>query len=71
MKIFRVDKIFLSFNIQDAYNQLYTPTASGRVGKPEDIARMCLFLCEPENNFINGQTLTIDGGATVKMIYPE
>ena len=44
---------------------------SGRVGKTEDIARMCLFLCEPANDFINGQTLTIDGGATVKMIYPE
>ena len=44
---------------------------SNRVGTPSDIARMCLFLCEPENNFINGQTLTVDGGATVKMIYPE
>ncbi len=44
---------------------------SGRVGTPTDIARMCLFLCEPENDFINGQTLTVDGGATVKMIYPE
>ena len=44
---------------------------SGRVGTPEDIAHMCLFLCEPENDFINGQTLTVDGGATVKMIYPD
>ncbi len=44
---------------------------SGRVGRPENIARMCLFLCESENDFINGQTLTVDGGATVKMIYPE
>lgn len=44
---------------------------SRRVGTPEDIARMCLFLCEPENDFINGQTMTVDGGATVKMIYPE
>lgn len=25
---------------------------SRRVGKPEDIARMCLFLCHEENNFI-------------------
>ena len=44
---------------------------SGRVGVPDDIVRMCLFLCEEENGFINGQTITIDGGATVKMIYPE
>ncbi len=44
---------------------------SDRVGMPADIARMSLFLCEPESDFINGQTLTVDGGATVKMIYPE
>ena len=44
---------------------------SGRVGKPEDIARMVRLLCEPQNDFINGQTITIDGGVTKKMIYPE
>lgn len=44
---------------------------SGRVGEPQDIARMVLFLCEAKNNFINGQTITIDGGVTKKMIYPE
>lgn len=44
---------------------------SGRVGKPEDIARACIFLCQEENDFINGQTITIDGGMTRKMIYIE
>ncbi|KAA2371947.1 SDR family NAD(P)-dependent oxidoreductase [Alistipes shahii] len=44
---------------------------SGRVGTPEDIARACLFLCDEANDFLNGQTLTIDGGATIRMIYPE
>ncbi len=44
---------------------------SGRVGKPEDIARMCLFLCQDENDFINGENITIDGGMTKKMIYIE
>lgn len=42
---------------------------SRRVGKPEDIARMCLFLCQEENDFINGENITIDGGMTKKMIY--
>lgn len=44
---------------------------SGRVGKPEDISRLAKFLCEPENDFINGRTFTVDGGVTRKMIYPE
>ena len=42
---------------------------SKRVGKPEDIARACLFLTDPENDFINGENIVIDGGMTRKMIY--
>lgn len=42
---------------------------SGRVGVPEDIARMVLFLLAPENDFINGANIVIDGGMTKKMIY--
>ncbi len=45
---------------------------AGRVGRPEDIARACLFLTSPENDFITATNLTIDGGMTRKMIYePE
>lgn len=44
---------------------------SNRVGKPEDIARLCLFLSQEDNNFINGENITIDGGMTKKMIYKE
>lgn len=44
---------------------------SGRVGRPEDIARLCLFLCREENDFINGENITVDGGMTKKMIYIE
>ncbi|MEW9603447.1 SDR family NAD(P)-dependent oxidoreductase [Bacteroides sp. L008] len=57
------------------YDQLrpedHSQHPSRRVGKPEDIARMCLFLCEKNNDFINGENITIDGGMTKKMIYPE
>lgn len=44
---------------------------SGRVGRAEDIARTCLFLCDEKSDFINGQCITVDGGVTKKMIYPE
>lgn len=44
---------------------------SGRVGRAEDIAHTCLFLCDAKSDFINGQCLTVDGGVTKKMIYPE
>lgn len=42
---------------------------AGRVGKPEDIARACLFLTAERNDFITGANLVIDGGMTRKMIY--
>ena len=41
----------------------------GRVGEPEDIAEAALFLCSEKAGFITGQSLIIDGGMTVKMIY--
>lgn len=44
---------------------------SKRVGKPDDIARACLYLTAPENDFITGTNLVIDGGMTKKMIYEE
>ena len=44
---------------------------SGRVGTPEDVARMCYFICQEENDFINGENITLDGGMTKKMIYTE
>jgi NAD(P)-dependent dehydrogenase (short-subunit alcohol dehydrogenase family) len=47
----------------------HTQHPSGRVGTPEDIARLCLFLTEPDNDFINGENIIIDGGMTRKMIY--
>lgn len=44
---------------------------SGRVGTPDDIARTCFFLCQPDNDFINGQNIVVDGGMTKKMIYQD
>ena len=34
-----------------------------------DIARAVTCLCDPENRFINGQNLVVDGGMTKRMIY--
>ncbi|MNC27293.1 Glucose 1-dehydrogenase [compost metagenome] len=47
----------------------HTQHPSGRVGKPEDIARACLYLTSADNTFVTGTQLVIDGGMTRKMIY--
>ncbi len=36
----------------------------GRLGKPEEIANLALFLCTKESEFINGSIIAIDGGWT-------
>jgi len=36
----------------------------GRLGRPEEIAGMVLYLCSPEAEFVTGSVLTIDGGWT-------
>lgn len=41
----------------------------GRVGRPEDIAEMVLFLCSSKAGFITGENICIDGGMTKQMIY--
>jgi NAD(P)-dependent dehydrogenase (short-subunit alcohol dehydrogenase family) len=41
----------------------------GRVGKPEDVARLCAFLLSDDAGFITGQNHVVDGGMTKKMIY--
>lgn len=44
--------------------QIERRTPLGRLGEPSDVARAVLFLVSPENKFITGQLLVVDGGLT-------
>jgi NAD(P)-dependent dehydrogenase (short-subunit alcohol dehydrogenase family) len=41
----------------------------GRVGSPEDVAALALFLSSPEASYITRANYVVDGGMTRKMIY--
>jgi NAD(P)-dependent dehydrogenase (short-subunit alcohol dehydrogenase family) len=41
-------------------------TRSGRLGRPEDIAAMVAFLASDDGEWINGQTISVDGGASMR-----
>ncbi len=42
-----------------------------RLGNPQDIARMAMFLCSEDSGFITGENITIDGGMSRLMIYHD
>ncbi len=42
---------------------------AGRVGTPEDIAQLVLYLSSDKAGFITGENITVDGGMTRQMIY--
>ncbi|AGT36162.1 MAG: SDR family oxidoreductase [Thermofilum sp.] len=44
---------------------------AGRVGKPEDIAALVAFLASDDAQWMTGTNITIDGGVTTKMFYPD
>lgn len=44
---------------------------AGRVGKPQDVAAVVLYLASSEAGFITGENIIVDGGMTRKMIYSE
>lgn len=46
----------------EAHVNKWTPL--GRIGNPEDIARVVRFLVSEDGGWMNGQTVTISGGAT-------
>ena len=38
---------------------------SGKIGKPEDVARAVAFFADEKNSYITGQVLAVDGGMTM------
>jgi 3-oxoacyl-[acyl-carrier protein] reductase len=44
------------------YNSVLASIPFGRLGKPEEVADVVLFLASPMANWITGQTLIVDGG---------
>ena len=46
-----------------------TQQPAGRVGNPDDIANMALYLASDKAGFITGENIVIDGGMTHLMIY--
>lgn len=51
---------------QDFVKRLSNKTCLGRIGEPEDLAGVFVFLASDAANYITGQNIVIDGGWTAK-----
>jgi NAD(P)-dependent dehydrogenase (short-subunit alcohol dehydrogenase family) len=40
-------------------------TPLGRIGEPDEIAGAAVYLASPAGSFMTGQTIVVDGGATI------
>lgn len=49
---------------KEMFEELSNTQPIGRMGKPDEIAAMALYLCSDEASFITGSNFTIDGGFT-------
>ena len=50
---------------QEMFEQLSTYQPIGRMGTPDEVAALALYLCSDEASFITGQAYPIDGGVLV------
>ncbi len=56
-----------NYTVYEGPDALQQP--AGRVGNPDDISNLILFLASEKAGFIDGENITVDGGMTKQMIY--
>jgi meso-butanediol dehydrogenase/(S,S)-butanediol dehydrogenase/diacetyl reductase len=57
-------------NSQQAWQDLYKMHPVGRIGEPEDVGKLAVYLASDDSTFVSGQVIVIDGGRTSKLPLP-
>ncbi|MCM8775603.1 MAG: SDR family oxidoreductase [Candidatus Omnitrophica bacterium] len=52
-------------NYENLKKEIVKRTPAGRMGEPDDLARVVVFLVSPESGWIYGQTIIADGGLSL------
>ena len=53
-------------NNRKTMNYIKENVALKKLGNPDDVSELCLYLCSNKSNFITGAVFTVDGGQTKK-----
>ncbi|MEP6756688.1 MAG: glucose 1-dehydrogenase [Chthonomonadales bacterium] len=59
-------KKFHANEIEETKAKLNARQPMGRMGRPDEIARMAIYLASDDSEFVTGSVMTIDGGLTAK-----
>jgi 3-oxoacyl-[acyl-carrier protein] reductase len=49
--------------LEEAYAEIASTIAAGRLGRPDEFGDACAFLCSAQAGYISGQCLQLDGGS--------
>jgi len=66
----RVEQLFAQFakaqnkTVEQVRDEALSKSGLRRIGQPEDVAALALFLCSPRARHIHGTAIAIDGGGT-------
>ena len=52
------------------WEDLYKMHPCGRIGEPEDVGKLAVYLASDDSTFVTGQVIVIDGGRTSKLPLP-
>jgi len=55
---------------QAAWEGLYQMHPAGRIGEPEDVGKLAVYLASDDSGFVTGQVIVIDGGRMSKLPLP-
>lgn len=61
-RIFEKKAKVMNISLEEARKSIETEIATGKMGDAYDFAKMALLLLSPSSNFINGQTISVEGG---------
>lgn len=53
-------------DVGEAYSDMYSRIPISRIGEPNEVSSLVVFLCLPTASYINGQVICVDGGLTAK-----
>jgi 2-keto-3-deoxy-L-fuconate dehydrogenase len=61
----RIDSLAAEIGAEQAMARYVDRQPMSRLGTPEEVASLCLYLASDESRFVTGQVLAIDGGITI------